>query len=256
MASLGTSVRDSPAGPGHGEGTARPERPPEAARPPDAELLFKQARRRERRRRAGFVAAIALVVAALALGTLLLVGTGAARTGAHPSATSTGTPSTRHQALQFRPSEQAVLHPNGRRCPSTSAAVPAADRSAWVAWLGGCAHVGPSILTIRDVESVTAGYSCSGNVFVHVRLRPADVGRFDRMVHRVGDRVIGVVILGRQLSIYTGDLGHTRGALAGSVQIAGGLARSSRLPHRIARALGHTLEWAPTRHAPGPITYC
>lgn len=256
MALLRTRVRDSPVEPGHGEGDPRTERSTESARLPDAELLFKEARRRERRRRAGFAAAIALAVAALVLGTLLLARTGAARPGAHPSATSTGPPSTRRQALQFRPSEQAVLHPSGRRCPPTSTAVPAAGTSAWVAWLGGCAHVGPSILTVRDVESVTAGYSCSGNVFVHVRLRPAAVRGFDRMVHRVGDRVIGVVILDRQLSIYTGDLEHTPGALAGSVQIVGGLARSSPLPHRIARALGHTLEWAPSRHAPGGVTHC
>lgn len=85
---------------------------------------------------------------------------------------------------------------------------------------------------------------------VSVQLRPSDVARFDAMVRREGDRIIGSVLLDRQLSVYTGDLDSSR-SLAGTVQLAGGIAPASHLPEQIARALGQPLRWVP-RHATDP----
>jgi hypothetical protein len=196
------------------------------------------------------------IVALCAMGAAIVMRPGpvaAAASVRHtiPSTSATSSPSAaavRREPLQFRPSAISVLHPAERRCwPPDAAVVPTAGRPAWVGWLGGCAHDGSVILSISTVRRVTAGYSCSGNVFVTVHLRRRDVPRFDVMVRREGSRIFGVVVLDRQLSIYTGDLLHTAQALAGDVQVVGGLPAHSRLPEEIARALGQPLRWMPSR---------
>lgn len=224
-----------------------------------AEAVVKEARRRQRRRYLWFTAAASLValatvggsVAAGIFGKAASIGHGPARTSSSKGA-STGVIS--REALQFRPSTaHAPLSP--RKCSSKTTTMPPAGRAAWVRWLGGCAYDGPATLNIRTVQSVTAGYSCSGNVWVKVQLLPTDVGRFDRMVRREGASIIGSVLLDRQLSIYTGDLQHTSTALAGDVQLVGGLPAKSSLPHEIALALGQRLHWIPTARTV-TINYC
>jgi hypothetical protein len=229
---------------------APPTEPPH----PEAERLFEEARRRERRRRVGYGAAVALVVVALAITAVTLFGRGDGRPGAAAGGSRQGAASAAvtRQALQFRPSAISVLHPVGRRCPTTDRRELPASSAGWVSWLGGCARVGPAVLSVRSVQSVTAGFSCGGAVLVSVQLRPQDVGRFDAMVRQVGARIIGSVILGRQLSVYTGDL-NSPTAMAGDVQLVGGLSTTSRLPEEIAGALGTQLRW----RAPQPqVGYC
>jgi hypothetical protein len=75
------------------------------------------------------------------------------------------------------------------------------------------------------------------------------------MVHREGITIVGSVLLDRQLSIYTGDLERTPAALAGDVQLLGGLSAKSPLPREIARALGRPLQWASEVRS-GQISYC
>lgn len=101
-----------------------------------------------------------LVAAAVVSASLVLAGSGGpTRRGpgsSRPAPAPVGVP---RQALQFRPSESAVRHPAGVRCsPPDVRRVPVASEATWVAWQGGCARVGPAVLSVRDVRSVTAGY--------------------------------------------------------------------------------------------------
>jgi len=224
-----------------------------------AEAVVKEARRRQRRRHLWFTS-VALLAALATVGGLLAAGIfGKAASASHgPASTflskSTSTELVPREALQFRPSTARAPLPS-RKCSSKTTTMPPASRAAWVRWHGGCVHDGPATLKISAVQSVTAGYSCSGNVWVKAQLLATDLGRFDRMVRREGTGIIGSVLLDRQLSIYTGDLQHTSSALAGDVQLVGGLPANSSLPHEIAVALGQRLHWMPSART-GTITFC
>ncbi len=102
---------------------------------------------------------------------------------------------------------------------------------------------------------MTAGYSCSGNVWVTVQLVPSDIARFDRAVRQEGTSIVGSVLLDRQLSMYTGDLQHTPAALAGDIQLVGGLPAKSALPRKIALAFGKPLHWVRGART-GGTSYC
>jgi hypothetical protein len=225
-----------------------------------AEAVVREARRRQRRRHLWFavaavLAALATVAALAAAGTFGGEGSSGHRSArTSPSSKAASTKGISREALQFRPSSLSAPRSSGD-CSSKTARMPPASRAAWVEWLGGCIHDGPAILTISAVRSVTAGYSCSGNVWVKVQLAPSEIGRFDRMVRREETSTVGSVLLDRQLSIYTGDLEHTPAALAGDVQLLGGLSAKSPLPREIARALGRPLQWTSEVRG-GRISYC
>lgn len=213
-----------------------------------AEAVVREARRRQRRRRLCAIGAVTLGLATagglFAAGTF---GTGAPRdtstAGTSHSRGGIGAPSYARATLQFRPSHIAPL--SSKNCASRTNQTPSANRGAWVRWSGGCVHDGPALLAISTVRSVTAGYSCTGTVWVDVQLFQSDVARFDRMVRREGTSIVGSVIRYLQLTIYTGDLRHTKRALAGDVNVVGGLPARSPLPREIARDLGAPLHRIP-----------
>lgn len=224
------------------------------------EAVVREARRRQRRRHLWFAVA-AVLVALATVGALVEAGAfGEEASSGHrsvitsPSSKGLSTGGIPREALQFRPSSASAPLSSGN-CSSNTTRMPPASRAAWVTWVGGRIHDGPAILAISAVRSVTAGHSCSGNVWVKVQLLPSEVGRFDRMVRREGISIVGSVLLDHQLSIYTGDLEHTPAALAGDVQLVGGLPAKSPLPREIALALGQPLRWTSEART-GRISNC
>ena len=134
--------------------------------------------------------------------------------------------------------------------------VPVADRSVTLLAPnapppGPCLRLGPALLSIARVRSVETGKSPAGLVGVIIRLAPSDVPRFDAVVRQSGTAYLAFVILGQVLSIPTANPELTQpAALAGNIQVAGGMSPTDPRPGEIANALGAKVVQLPTPSCP------
>jgi len=116
---------------------------------------------------------------------------------------------------------------------------------------GPCLRLGPALLSIARVRSVETGKSPAGLVGVIIRLEPTDVPRFDALVRRSGTAYMAFVILGQVLSIPTANPELTQpAALAGNIQVAGGMSPTDPRPSEIAKALDAQVVRLPTPSCP------
>jgi len=159
------------------------------------------------------------------------------------------TPSTIPEPLQIR----AVVGQSANGCSATDTSdVPTADQPTTLLAPnapppGPCLQLGPALLSLSHVARIQTGRSPAGLVLVSVRLLPSDVPRFDAVVQESGNAQLAFVILGQVLSVPTATPELTQpDAMAGTVQIAGGLSTSDPRPGQIAKALDATVVSEPS----------
>jgi hypothetical protein len=144
----------------------------------------------------------------------------------------------RHQPLQIR----TLLQIAGEHCSDLPPdRVPISNRSVSLpqppASHGSCWRLGPSLLNVNQVAHVRVNWSPSGSVLVSITLEKADVRRFDTLVSHMGRKPVVFVILGQILEQATRNELAQPSAVAGTIQVLGGLFPTDTRPVEIAAAL-------------------
>jgi len=112
-----------------------------------------------------------------------------------------------------------------------------------------CLRLGAALFQSHRAAQVQTSLSPAGRVLVKVLLEAKDVAKFDHVVQTSGHMTFAMVLLGQVLSLATAEPELRQpAALAGHIQVAGGLGPDDPRPFQIAEALDAPLSFVGGDH--------